>query len=288
MPKPQENATAAQLARRARNTEWSRARDAKRLAEKNAKASSCQRRQGGSTCGGRLDHQVVNGRVETTCLACARRVRGICRDCPRPVEGKLGLATRCAPCKKISMREKGTMYYRRHAEEKRATDRARRKQWSDEKREARNMANKIWRRAHPEKLAEYRRREAETRRDVINEYHREYREANRALLAEKARKNYYRYNPVPRIEPCRECGGAIQWAPPGRPKKICDACVPASVRARRRPAVPDYVRPVADAPPRTCVTRGCDIVVTHRTKKCNKCKAKHAAMARTLLNARAA
>jgi hypothetical protein len=61
--------------------------------------------------------------------------------------------------------------------------------------------------------------------------------------------------------------------------------VPASVRARRRASLPEYVRPTLELPPRTCVTRGCDIVVTHRTKKCDRCKAKHRVVARALLNA---
>lgn len=36
---------------------------------------------------------------------------------------------------------------------------------------------------------------------------------------------------------CRVCQASIPFIPPGRPKTRCDACVPPSVLAKRRPAL---------------------------------------------------
>lgn len=61
----------------------------------------------GERCGAllveRLDRTL--GRVALDCPACARRVRGLCRDCPRPVAGVIGRAVRCADCKAAKIRE---------------------------------------------------------------------------------------------------------------------------------------------------------------------------------------
>ena len=40
------------------------------------------------------------GRVTYTCPGCTRRKAGVCQTCPSPVEGEVGRAFYCAPCKK--------------------------------------------------------------------------------------------------------------------------------------------------------------------------------------------
>lgn len=39
------------------------------------------------------------GRLSFVCQQCERRRRGLCRMCPRPVDGKKKLAFYCAPCR---------------------------------------------------------------------------------------------------------------------------------------------------------------------------------------------
>lgn len=41
------------------------------------------------------------GRVHYVCPLCDRRKRGLCRLCPNPVVGKIGMAFYCEPCRKI-------------------------------------------------------------------------------------------------------------------------------------------------------------------------------------------
>lgn len=38
------------------------------------------------------------GRVVAACPRCERRTAGLCQNCPAPVAGKVGAATRCAAC----------------------------------------------------------------------------------------------------------------------------------------------------------------------------------------------
>lgn len=290
MAKKIEHPTAEQLHRREISRRSAARARARRLAARNAQATHCQRRQGQGMCGARLETTVdrQRGVAVTRCPACARREAGVCRDCPRPVAGTRGIATRCEPCAKRARTEACARWSVRNAEEKSRRWKARYAALPAKEKQRRLHEKKLWRRAHPEKVQQYRERERETRREKILAYHREYRARNRERILEKARIDYYTRHPRPTIKPCRLCKAPIKWAPPGRPKRVCDACVPPSVRARRRSVVPDYVRPTIVKAPRTCVTKGCDIVVSHRQKKCDRCRQRHQEMAKTLLGARAA
>lgn len=291
MPKRIENPTPEQLKRREQTTRWARRRREQEVAERNRGAAVCQKRMGqNAVCGGRLEDAVDrrSGKVTTSCPRCVRRAAGICVDCPRPVEGQLGFAVRCAACKVLRRRDHSRNYAHRHKAEMSAKWKQQYRALPPEERQQKLEAKKIWRRANPEKVQEYRQRERETRRDKINAYHKQRREAKRAEINQKARAYYYAHSPRPTIKPCVDCGGEIQWAPPGRPKKRCDACVPPSIRARRRPVVPEYERPQIAAAARTCVTRGCRTVVNGRAKKCFVCKQKQTQVARMLLGSRRA
>lgn len=287
MPRRIEDPTPEQLRKRRQSREWRRRKKAAELAATNATATHCQRKQGPGKCGARLEHRIVQGRVVTTCPGCARRQRGICRLCPAKVAGTVGYALYCEPCKRDATKESARRHYRRNRTEILRRDKKWRDALPDDVKASRLMQKKMWRRANPERVAASKARERERRREKILAYHRERRARLREQIREKARVDYYKRKPVLVIPPCVECGAPIQWAPPGRPKKRCDACVPPSVRARRRPVVPEYVRPTIEAPLRTCITPGCDIVVTHRRKKFDRCKQKHTAVARMLRSARA-
>lgn len=51
-------------------------------------------------CRGILSERIDRlGRITFVCDQCARRKRGVCRDCPRPVYGKVGTAFYCNECR---------------------------------------------------------------------------------------------------------------------------------------------------------------------------------------------
>lgn len=57
-------------------------------------------------CRGVLDERIDRlGRISFICHQCERRKRGMCRMCPRPVDGKKGVAFYCALCRKKKTRE---------------------------------------------------------------------------------------------------------------------------------------------------------------------------------------
>lgn len=290
MPAPIANPTAEQLRDRRKSTAWRRKQAARALEAANSAATHCQRRQPGGTCGARMVERTDRalGTVRFACPACERRVAGICRDCPRPVEGRVGQALRCAGCKVRERTMASRRYSARHRDELQEKFAKQYRSMPEEKRRAKLEAKKQWRRANPEKVRAYREREKVTRADKIRAYHEKRRRERRAEINAKARAYYYEHRPLPTVKPCRDCGAEIKWAPPGRPKVRCDACVPASVRARRRQVIPDYTRPTLVRPARACIVRGCTTTVSHRRKKCDSCKAKHLRMARLLLGSRAA
>lgn len=44
------------------------------------------------------------GRLHFDCPKCIRRRAGVCAFCPNPVEGRLGIAKYCRPCKRLAHR----------------------------------------------------------------------------------------------------------------------------------------------------------------------------------------
>ena len=90
------------------------------------------------------------GRVHATCGQCARRRAGLCRDCPRPVDGTVGKAVRCAACRRVAERATSNRYHHRHLEARRAHDRIRTKTPSARQRRA--ATAQTWRQRNPIKV----------------------------------------------------------------------------------------------------------------------------------------
>jgi len=216
---------------RKRNTEWARQNRAKRLAARNATSATCQARMGRhGLCGGVLESFTDgNGRASFRCPLCERKKRGICRDCGLPVYGQVGKAIRC----EFHAKEAKDVQWRRYKDNNAAVLRKRARQYyqHDEiRRERRNARKLIWRKAHPEKVKQYKRREALQQNPKRLAYHAKRRQREREAL--RARE-----------------------------------------RARGR-GITEL---------RTCLTPGCDIVVTGRKKKCTRCKERQVNEARAML-----
>lgn len=85
------------------------------------------RRPGGRTCGAVLRFVTDRiGHVHEVCDRCAHRQAGICSDCPRPVDGTVGKADRCAECRSEAARRADAAWYHRNLGHARALGRARR------------------------------------------------------------------------------------------------------------------------------------------------------------------
>ena len=294
------------------NSEWARRRrEAERLAQLKTAQGRCPwRTSGGHACAGPLQTETdALGRTIVSCAWCDRRRRGICRDCSRPVEGTAGRALRCAAHKHMANRESERRHVQRnHAELLR---RARESYAEPERRAARNEYKRQWRKLNVEKVRAYKKRYIERHRgdpaSWYNRYHARYRAKYRLQKRELERDRLAASATARRASPkCTRCGKSTRWKPihnghVGRPWTVCTKCLfPCERRARKSsrrrakaraqawlesiPAPAKIKRPPAMAIrgpgwERTCVTPNCDIVVTHRKKKCTKCRARDAAIA---------
>lgn len=131
--------------------DWQRKRRAKVLAAARAKAASCPWRQGRfGVCGAALILGVdQSGRVTTRCPQCERREAGICRDCPRPVEGRRLSAIRCADCKRRASSKAQALYRERHRETVRERGAESKRRWRAEHPDESRRRAKAYRQAHP-------------------------------------------------------------------------------------------------------------------------------------------
>lgn len=286
---------------RARSTAHARKKRRERWLQEARASRTCPHRHGSGRCGALLvEHTDGTGKLVLSCPACARRLRGICRDCPRPVEGRVGSAVRCAECKERTRREQVANYVKQHREEINARMRER-SQRADER--ARRIAyGKAYRKANPERVRLWKRREALKQGGRRLEYAERYNAMRREAKAAAMREAYYATTPAP-TPTCASCARDIPWeargqrGQAGRPPKRCVFC-----EARERPAVlRSYVlkwaakddrvvtapakpavrplRPKRRQPTRLnaegqrlCVDRSCDQVVSGREKKCARCK----------------
>jgi hypothetical protein len=111
----------------------------------------------------RLDTDGLTGRLVEIVEQCpcpeARRRAGICRDCPRPVEGTVGKALRCGPHKLEARRESSRGWVARNPERHREIAR-RYYQTDPEARERRNAYKREWRLANRDKTRAQKRRAA--------------------------------------------------------------------------------------------------------------------------------
>lgn len=117
-------------------------------------------------CRGRLEFatDLLIGRVTVRCRQCERRLAGICRDCPRPIDGVVGKSYRCAECKARARRALEARSQARHIERRRIAQRERARR--PEVR-ARQRANRqAWDAAHRERVREQKRAQRQKQRQM--------------------------------------------------------------------------------------------------------------------------
>jgi len=168
-------------------------------------------------CGAKLEHVTDgNGGVRVVCPACERMRRGICADCARPVDGKVGYARRCAEHKKKASRRSIRASENRHREERRARSR---KYYNNNPdiRERRNEYKRLWRAANPDKVAQQKRREALRQSPKRAKYHERYRRHRRK---ERAARELDRYHGQQEPRLCPTCGVTVLS---GKARK-CEPC----------------------------------------------------------------
>lgn len=217
---------------RHRNTLWARRkREAAQGAALHGRRTCPLRRGKYGLCGGLLEHEVLrDGTIRTRCPRCERRRQGICQDCPRPVEGRVGSARRCRDCKKREKKAAYTRYRARHPEVvarwKRAaqllkhTDPARyahrlatKKAWRERNVVRIKLGKRKWR-LNPDRPNGY------SSREKYLAYHADYRAKHREEKRLYALRRYYELHPD-RPHPICACGceQRIPWDGSGRPRK---------------------------------------------------------------------
>lgn len=140
--------------------EWARRQTAKKDAANNQGSRTCQHRYGAGVCGALLESVTDgDGRVSVECPACRRRMAGICADCNRAVEGRVGSAVRCAEHKKARAAEFYRGYRRDNLQKVRASARRYYKS-SKARRKARAEYKRAWRKANRDKIRAQKRRSA--------------------------------------------------------------------------------------------------------------------------------
>lgn len=304
-PAEQKRRYQREYARRRRREHWTSAARASRV---------CPHRHGPGRCGALLVERTDgNGSLVIECPRCTRRLRGICRDCPRPVEGRIGSAVRCRECKEVARRAQVRASQERNRDAINRRARKRLREQAPEKRQEREAYKKAYRQAHPERVRAWKRREALKQHARHLEYHRRYNEGRRAEKAALARDRYYAETPVP-TPTCRVCARSIPWnargqgGRSGRPPARCVFCDAQTNLAALRQAIRRWVKaderpsPVRVAAPvrplfparryptrlndrgeRLCCVSNCDRVVRSREKKCARCKQLARAAANVLL-----
>ena len=142
----------------------------------------CPRRFGHyGVCGARLFSETTRkGTVRIRCPACERMARGICMNCPNPVDGYPGKARRCRSCKtKEKIAATRRCEQKDPARRKRMHKEAHDRYFADPKRRQRKLDYKrAWRQAHPDLVAAQKRREALRQSAYSHDYHVAYRAAH--------------------------------------------------------------------------------------------------------------
>lgn len=156
----------------------------------------------------------------------SRRLAGVCRDCTAAVEGRVGLALRCARHKRESLLRSYRKYDANNAEKRAASNR----EWRKKNRERKRLSGLAWRHRNPEKVRRYKNTYALRHPDKIlahYERHSNRMRADRAQMKKDwARKNQTVYLGAGKVPLCA-CGAEIPWTPGcGRPMKLCQTCDP--------------------------------------------------------------
>lgn len=129
-----------------------RRKSARRYAAERSTLERCPRKAGPYPCGGLLEIEIDReGRTFSWCPWCERRAAGICQDCPRPVDGQVRKALRCAACKLRKKREIRRTYWARHAEELRPIERDRQRAYRAAHPGLAAEVARRWRQRHPDR-----------------------------------------------------------------------------------------------------------------------------------------
>lgn len=277
--------------RRVRDRLARRRRRLKEFQELAAGQRFCPVRHGPkATCGARLLETTDRlGRVAVSCPACDRRRRGICRDCPRPVAGIVGRSLRCADCKVRFATECCTRNRVRHRDDinKRRRQQLRKR---PDLRAKKNAYRKAYRLAHPEKVREWKRKEALKQDPRVLAAARLRNAELRKANAPRRRALWRQEHPAP-APTCKHCTRAIPWdtrgaggislGPPPRYCIFCEARVrlPRLLQKIRHWTQRADTEPVVErlpdvlAAPRVCPTKGCRNRLLAKAKRCDACKA---------------
>ena len=187
------------------------------------------------------EHELVDA-----CLACpdGRRVAGVCRDCPRPVSGRLGIAVRCDRCRKREARAASRRWRERYPDRDRARQEAsnRKRREDPLERHRRRERERAHRRraevrkrileqrrrrhlADPEKEWACRRRYKERHPEKVREQQRAANEKRAAAKREHMHRYATKYVGPGKLPLCA-CGARVPFDGRGRPHKRCPACDP--------------------------------------------------------------
>jgi hypothetical protein len=289
--------------RRTYQRDYARRKREERLAAQMKSATRCPKRQGPTTCGGPIRTEIDRlGRTVLVCEWCERQKRGVCRDCSRPVRGAIRRARYCEEHFEASRQRSIKASEDRHHDERLKRSRAYYRD-NEEVRQRRIEYKRAWRKANPEKVKAQKKRYVDRQRpdpnSQYNRYHAKYRKKYRHQKRALERDRLRITPPEKKASPeCTKCGKATRWTPvpygkSGRPWTVCSACLHPCERAIRRKnrrrqlvrareyfdAIPRKVKRPREATrgpgwERLCFTPGCEIVVTHRKKKCTKCRAR--------------
>ena len=161
------------------------------------------------------------GRLVASCPQCARRLAGICRDCPAPVEGFRGKATRCASCKLLAKRAQAELSHRRHHEDRLRRARAQSKEPA--RRARKYLTRKAWAARNPDRVKQHKRQYAlkQTPGYIAGYQRHNARPERQTQKRAQALAKYYELHPVRPSPQCRICGAAIPYTGNGRPRVTC-------------------------------------------------------------------
>lgn len=181
---------ATHASRRVYAREWARRRRGRALDTKRMSATTCPRKFGRyGVCGGVLESDIIGGRLVVSCRHCERFARGMCRDCPRPVDGAPRKARFCAEHRQLASRTYYEHYRVRNHEDVLA--RARRSyRTNDEVRERRNAYKRAWRKTHRETVKRYKAEYAARHRETVLAYQVEYRHEHARKRRNRERARY--------------------------------------------------------------------------------------------------
>lgn len=289
---------------------YAQRRRARALEREQMRSSLCPRRAGSGRCGGVIETYIETGTglTRVRCPFCERRKRGICRDCNAPVYGAINKSLRCARHAQDAKNASCRRWMEANKEHKRAQYRAHYHQPDVNAR--RNAYKRAWRKANPDKVRAQKRRYVDKHKgnpnSSYNRYHRRYRRKYQAHKREMERDRLRAAGAMrTRAPKCTRCGKSTRWRPVhrgycGKPWTVCTKClfpserkirmrnrrralqrskkwlesIPAPARIKRPPRAPEY----GPGKERLCLG-GCGRVLTHRKKKCTRCRERDAAIA---------